>query len=314
MNFLNRSFENVDNSVPNLYVNIDEKYCNCDDSLSDEMLAKIQEVGCTSIRLGRGTWSDLSFLKALNPKIKSLSVSVWEFDIDWTSIFELSELEVLKVDGHIKQKVDFLQLPNLKRVLYWWDNKNADSLCRHTGIEQMELYGAKTLNLNCLEKMTALKQLELVRGQIKNLEGVERIKQLATLRLIEMTKLEDISQLNQAGWLLCLDVRCCNKLSFPESLEGLKSLMELNLLRQKHLDSLAFLLTLPSLEVLRVFEISIKGGEVGDVAKIPTLKLLNMDSRRHYNIDIKALSNKLHEQFGDYKIPYLETFGLDPYF
>ena len=217
----------------------------------------------------------------------------------------------MRVDGVIKEEVDFSRLEGLKSLEYFWDKKNKESVFSHDGIEHLIVHGVKADDFSVFENMGSLKRLEIIRGSFKNTDGIENLTKLKSLQLNNMSKLEDISAINQLNGLLDLGFGSCNKISYPQDVSGLKSLREFSMLKQKHVDSLAFISSLPKLEVLKAFEMSIKDGDIRFLQDISSLKVLLMDAKRHYNIDVNDFEKKLKDKYGDFEIDIFNEISID---
>ncbi len=279
--------------------------------MTESMLKAIKSSNCLSIGFSRGQWPDLSFLVDLSPGLKRLRVQ--STDMDWESICQLASLEQLRIDGEVKEKVDLSKLKGLKSLEYYWGTKNFQSVLEHKGIEHLIIYGAKAQDLSIFQDMSSLKRLDIVRGQFESLNGVEDIPNLRAIKLNDMTKLVDVSALNELPNLIYLGLANCNKVQLAQSYSGLKQLKELSLLKQKNVQSLEFVASIPNLEVLKVFEMSLKGGDLSFLTKMKHLKSIRMDMKKHYSLDVKELSMKLKKSFGDYEVDFFECLELKPF-
>ena len=298
----------MNNSIENLSIDVEKKLYLCRSELSDEMVTAIKKGECLGISFSYGEWPDLSFLKELEPPLQRLSAL--SENIDWQSVSELSDLQVLRVDRAIKKKVNFSSLTNLAHLRYYWDKKNADNVFSLQGIECLQVYGAKALDFSIFENMTSLKKLEIVRGSFTNLDGIGALKGLKSLRLENMTKLEDISALNDAHSLISLAISSCSRVNIPDAFSGLKQVRKLTMLKIKQLESLKFLKSLTSLEALGIFEMSIKSGDVRCLSELSSLKSIRMDSRRHYNMDLDEFESELIARYGDFELDIDKELGL----
>ena len=295
--------------IENVVINRNKNHCSCSELLIDEMIEIIKTGGFTSLGFLRGNWPDLSFLLDLNQDIVHLSCQ--PENIDWDTIMQLTTLRSLTINGAVKQKINFNDLPNLKKLEYYWHKNNANSLFLHEGIEELDFYNLRVNDMSSFENMKSLKSLGIIRGTMASLDGLDKIHSLKLLSLSCVSKLENVSALNHENQLLYLAFYSCNKINFLKEMCGLKKLLYFGLCRQKNIESLNFVKSFPSIEMLGIFEMSVKNGDLMFLNELPYLKSLRMDKKRFYNVDVDVFTDELKAKYGNFDLNFRQMLQLE---
>lgn len=299
-------------SVENLMVDKVNGNFICKKEMTDEMRAAIKDGNCRRLVLGYGVWDDLKFLAKLERPVESLLLK--SDKLDWESISNMPDLKALHIDFPVREFVDFSGLKSLKGLKCYWDKKNFDSILSLKSLKKLVLWNAKLEDFSNFSEWPSLESLEIIGGSFKSLDGLGAMPKLKAFSIARATKLEDVEELNRMQGLLSLDFESCNKVSFPSSLYGLKSLKRFSLLKQKNFKSLDVIRECKGLEIIQVFEMSVESGDLDFIDSLPCLKRVIIEPKKHYNVDTRYIKEKYVDQFGGYDKNVNEIIGIEDYF
>lgn len=302
----------LNGSIKNMLIDASNGNFICQNEMTLEMRSAIQSGVCKRLVLGKGSWGDLSFLGKLGTPLRSLLIK--SESVDWDSVSRLDSLESLDIEKPLNNEVDFSGLKSLKALSYCWDEINASSVLSLSGLEYLKINNFKCSDFESFSGLVSLMFLEVSGGGGESINGISSLKRLRALSLYNLRKLEDVSCLNAMPGLESLEFQSCNKVIFPKSLSGMRSLRRLALLRQKDFQTLRFLDGCKSLEILHVLEMAVKDGDFGFLETMPSLRRVIIQPKRHYSIDTRLLKKKYIDKYGECDVNVKDLIGLPNYF
>ncbi len=269
--------------------------------LTQDVSFALKEFDFNELRIGVGTWDDLSILSSLNGKIEKIVINA--ASIDWDGISSLIEVKSLILTDYMKNQINFSKLVNLSEL--WIDGReaNIEQIYTIKTLESVRLANYKEVNLSKLEKLHNLVILELVDSKkLSSLEGIKCFTKLQKLNLVCCTKLEDVDGVKSLSKLKMLRIDSCKKVRLTDDFSYLKNLKYLGIFRQKEIVSLQPFKDCRSLEILLVADLKVTDGKVQFIKELPNLKKLIFQHKKHYDENLTSFKRELLEKFGDYEI------------
>ncbi|WP_157813550.1 hypothetical protein [Pseudoalteromonas spongiae] len=288
---------------------IKENYTYCENKrvlcisgmLTQDVSFALKEFDFNELRIGVGTWDDLSILSSLNGKIKKIVINA--ASIDWDGISSLIEVKSLILTDYMKNQINFSKLVNLSELRIDGREENIEQIYTIKTLESVWLANYKEVNLSKLEKLHNLVILELVDSKkLSSLEGIECFTKLQKLNLVCCTKLEDVDGIKSLSKLKMLRIDSCKKVRLTDDFSSLNNLKYLGIFRQKEILSLLPFKGCRSLEILLVADLKVTDGKVQFIKELPNLKKLIFQHKKHYDENLTSFKRELLEKFGDYEI------------
>jgi hypothetical protein len=276
---------------------------------TDETLEQFYKTDFHSLRLRAGDWCDLSPLiekkGALNKLVIMSTV------VDWSAISELTELEQLLMSDNIGSKIQYADLKGLKALHCYGGDKYFDQVYDMENLEYLRVAGFREVDFAKLARMKSLKKLELIDAhKLASFDGLENINALQALELDGAPKLERVDALNSPHNLKMLELTNCKRLVFPEQLLGLGALKYLGLCKVPNITSLKPFRTCNGIEIITIFDLSVKDGDLSFLLELANLKKVIIQAKRHYNIDVDELEERLSQKYGDVDFTSLDWFDF----
>jgi hypothetical protein len=147
------------------------------------------------------------------PTIKFISIRDYGpgFELDYSAIYSLSKLESLSIYTSDRQEINYLNFPILHSTALFWRPK-AKSLYQCTSLESLFLGKYSEPDLTNLEFLTKLTYLRINTGSVKRLNGIEKLQDLSTILLMQATRLEDLTGIEQLPNLRYLMIDNCRNI------------------------------------------------------------------------------------------------------
>lgn len=265
--------------------------------LNDKIRNEVRKGQYDQLWLHMGHWEECAELAELNPKIEWLNCDFWDpqESIDWIS--SLENLKKLSIDGKVKGKVDFNQLPKLEEVSVHWCNSVSGLLSSKIQLKSLhiESYKKSLIDFNP-SVCNKIKELVLVGGSLKNLRGIENFQALEFLDIADIRNLLDISDIVKCVKLEKVYIESCNKIVEITPLGKVTKLEKL-ILRNKSINSLSSLLPGKHLKSIGLGEKSkIEDLDIGAALKFPKLEKLSFPNRKGYSHTYKEINEILQNR------------------
>ena len=202
--------------------------------ISEEIKNRILRFDFDQLTLDHGDWSDLSFLKDHNQKIKSLKIG--SQNCDWEVINNFHNLEELTIGGWFKTNISFKKFTQLKFLSTYWNDGYTDEIYQLPKLEKLIITGGNDLSCENFSNYKNLRYLEIVDSyKLETCNGLEKLKNLEEVRLIGIRKLVDINSLGLLNSLRLVSLEACGKLSNLDGLDRSSSLKEVYIERCKNI-------------------------------------------------------------------------------
>jgi Leucine-rich repeat (LRR) protein len=236
-------------------------------------------------------WKDTSveFLREID-WLERLDLIPWGV-IEVSAVETLTKLEYLNVGVRWAGSVDFSKLVRLEHC-FLDCGKGAETIFECKNLEYLHLHGYKptpTHDLRQLQKLIVLKIQDSPLNALPELGGA---KHLSTLWLRLCPNFANIVSICQCKNLEELFLAGCPKIRSLDDLLCLKKLRKLDLSDNRDMESLKPLEHLRCLEEISFFgSTRIADGDLSPIMRLPNVKQVMFDSRRHYShrpADFKA--------------------------
>jgi Leucine-rich repeat (LRR) protein len=269
-----------------------------------ELFRVVKETKVQSIQIKEWTHSNIEFLSAIVPQVRTLTVEGSQSLEDLSAISDLANLEELSVYGPL-ERVDFTRLKKLRTLSINGSNQEGNWL-KCPWITKLNIAQVHVSDLRPLEKLVHLQHLTCGNRALTGLGGIEKLGQLTRLAVGEtpwtslsgveaaprlkqlllsfMPKLVDAGAISQLRKLQLLSIRQCRRFHDLSPIEQLSALKVLDLSDCKLLDSLAPLASLNSLMAFR-FSGTGKiedGNSVQVLQSLPNLRFVAFKAWKHY--------------------------------
>jgi hypothetical protein len=225
--------------------------------------------------------SDLSFLS----KIKQLKLlELLDYDAsDISVINELSELRSLKINNCCNSVIDCSNFPHLERISLEWF-PNARSLFNCVTLKRIFINCCDIKELSVFKKLQNLKYLSLKSPKLESIGEVKTLQKLTFLGIYNARKLSSLEGVEQFPNLEILEIERCRKITDITPVEALKKLRRLMIPNCGQINSLKPVSKLTKLnEVFFHESTNILDGDLAALKKLPNLKDVSFQERRHYN-------------------------------
>lgn len=210
-----------------------------------------------------------------------------------------SKLERLDVEIAPGVAIDLSELPNLRDLGATWSQVSATiGAGRSLRRVALDAYSADDLApLAGLRDLSSISMKE--RPKLRSLHGLSEFVLLDTLGIFLAARLEDVSELRGRELLTTLELEGCRKLASVEDLAGCTGLRFLNISESGDLESAAPLAGLVELEELYAYgSTRFVDGDLSPLARLPRLRELRLQSRRHYTPSLAELKDTLAGRAG----------------
>jgi len=202
-------------------------------------------------------------------------------------------LELLHLTASPDARVDLRELTRVSDLAADWPQvKTIDAAA---GLRRLYLGHYAEADLTRLGTLGLLSRLVMKdRPQLRSLEGLSSLTELRHLGIFLAPKLADISALRHAVQLEELELEACRKISNIEAVEACVHLRMLNVSDDGDIATVAPLMHMDELELLYLFgSTKVVDGDLGPIARLPRLRELRMQSRRHYRPSVQQIQSTL---------------------
>lgn len=235
--------------------------------------------------------ADISFLGRL-PNLEGFIILDWAIQ-DVSPIHKLHKLRELNLNTYCKTPLDFSAFPELEYCNLVW-RPRAESLFACTTLKVLGLYRYKGHDADAIGRLHNLEQLWISTCPIQSLTGLSSLSKLRELTLAYCRFLESLAGLETLVALEKLDIETCKKITSIEELRPLTHLKFLALDNMGTIDSLWPIAGLANLEELFFIEsTNIKDGDIKQASKLPALRRIYFQDRKHYNVKRDELQKKI---------------------
>jgi Leucine-rich repeat (LRR) protein len=252
-------------------------------SESIEKKAKRKKISELELNHAKG-WprgSDLSFLENLTQLKYFELLDHWVSDV--SVINKLSELKELNITSNCNNVIDCSNFPHLERIgLEWFSN--AKSLFDCVTLKRVFINCCDIKDLSVFSKLQNLEYLSLKSPKIASIGNVNTLTKLKFLGIYNIPILSSLEGVEQFPNLEMLEVERCRKISNITPVKALKKLQRLMIANCGKIDSLK-----PAAELTELREVffhestNILDGDLMVLKKLPHLKDVSFQERRHYN-------------------------------
>jgi hypothetical protein len=151
-----------------------------------------------------------------------------DFELDYSAIYALSKLESLSIYTSDRQEINYLNFPILHSTALFWLRK-AKSLYQCRGLERLFLGKYSEPDLTKLEFLTKLTYLRINTGSVKRLTGIEKLQDLSTIYLMQATRLEDLTGIEQLPNLRYLMIDNCRNIKNIQLLTEVRKMVDVQI-------------------------------------------------------------------------------------
>ena len=262
------------------------------DKFADVLLGmNIQEL--VLLKLKNFGWQSLDFLATV-PWLKSFKLLDFLTD-NIEGIYFLPELRSIYMGDYSKRPIDFSRFPSLKEC-YMEFCKGRNSVTTCSDLEYLSLQHYSYKDLARLSPLKKLSTLGIAQGSLSDISAIGAMSNLRDIGLVLLRNLTDLSPLCQLDKIQNLDLTGCKKFGKLDALSGLPTLRTLNISNCADIESLSPLLACKDLEILELSQdTTIRDGDLTVLLQMPTLKYVDFENRRHYNLsreDIPAFHSE----------------------
>jgi hypothetical protein len=248
-----------------------------------EIAAYFEVYGVTHLRLSAyAGWREkqIGFLRDL-PFLTELDL--WAAGIkDVSPLYELPNLKTLSVNG-IERKIDFPQIPSLRKLNIHWSNKNFSSLLDCSELEELGLDGYSGPDLKPFCNLKKMHNFALSFSKVETLAGIENCVSLARFPLASVNRLTSFDHLEGCEELWHVSVEGAKVLERIDAVARLPYLREFYLVDCPRVASIRPLTRLPVLESVSFRTTVIADGDISPLLTLPSLKQATFNDRKHYS-------------------------------
>lgn len=239
----------------------------------------------TSLRLSNSVgWraEPLDFLVGL-PRLRGIEINNYGVT-NISTLWALEDLESIGLGYRFTNAGDFREFRKLRDFYSGVWVPRARTIFGVRTLQHLNLSGYPHEDLSPLHELQELRTLRLTSRKLTSLDGIEHLPVLEKLRLYSCSQLRSIDSLGRTGGSLrSVNLHACKKIENISALSRLEGLRWANAESCGSIDSLSPLTANAHLESLG-FDGStvIEDGNMEVLLKIPRLKRVFFNNRRHY--------------------------------
>lgn len=207
-----------------------------------------------------------------------------------------SSLELLHLTTDPELIIDLTRFPRLADVSADW-RQVSSTVADCITLERLHVGSYSEPDLMPLASLTALRRLALTdHPRLESLRSVAAFTGLQSLGVYLPTRLAEIDELGACSELQELELEGARMLKSIDAIAGCAHLRSLNLSECGDLDSLSPLSGLTRLEIVQLLgSTKIMDGDLSPLTRLPHLRELRMQSRRHYRPTVAEIHAGLPE-------------------
>jgi Leucine-rich repeat (LRR) protein len=226
-------------------------------------------------------------LKPLEKMTYLLGFDIFDYTIENISEIQcLKKLRSLSVSTYCKTPIDLNVFENLVKLSLFW-RKGVAGLESLKKLKSLFIsgYSPMSRDLSQLAQIKTLEKLSLKAAAIKSVGNIEMLQNLKSLGIYSATELENIDGIRTLVNLKELEIEGCGKIGSIAAVGELAGLEKLSVSNCKRIISLKPVEKLKRLTELRFIEsTNIVDGEIAFVKKLPKIKKVIFQNRKHYDL------------------------------
>ena len=230
-----------------------------------------------------GTFKKFEFLKDVEDSIEDGSFS--NEDRFYDGVLNLRNLRKLGINGGVKGKLDFLELPKLEQLGITWKKNGFPNLLALPKLETLSVRGFGEASFMGSPTNLVLRSFTSYKPKIEKLEGISAFENLEYLSLSDATKLIDVNEISSLKKLKHLNVEYAPNILSWKVLSESKKLEHLFLSKAGHITDVSFVYGLNNLRKLVIIGEGVKV-DWSCIMKLPLLK------ETHINVDSDSWVSK----------------------